>query len=78
MYMLIHNVLFNLQISSLAIENKILVVRLKQTHKDPSLGTNDFDIDNGFSARETKEEVSETSASKQEVNTVEYVKMIFS
>ncbi|KAI4352334.1 hypothetical protein L6164_006597 [Bauhinia variegata] len=54
------------QISSLAIENKILVVKLKQTYKAPCLGTNGFSGDSGFSAKEIK--VSETSPTGHEVD----------
>ncbi|KAF7803126.1 WPP domain-interacting tail-anchored protein 1 [Senna tora] len=50
----------NKKVSSLAFENKILVVKLEQTNKAPSQGTNDFNRDNGSSARDIKEEVCTT------------------
>lgn len=67
------------QISGLALENKILVVKLKQTDKDPSIigshenkgNVKEFlfskqDSSTAF-ARESKEEIIKSSASASEV-----------
>lgn len=54
--MLKHYLLF-LQISSLAFENKILIMKLGQTYKDPSQRTNNFNRDSCSSVGETKEGV---------------------
>ncbi|XP_054803716.1 WPP domain-interacting tail-anchored protein 1 [Prosopis cineraria] len=50
----------NKQISSLAFENKILVVKLEKTYGGPPQDTSDSNRDIGSSAREIKEEVCET------------------
>ncbi|KAI9121554.1 hypothetical protein K1719_008587 [Acacia pycnantha] len=50
----------NKQMSSLAFENKILVVKLEKTCRGPSQGANDSNRESGSSAREIKEEVCET------------------
>ncbi|KAJ7974240.1 WPP domain-interacting tail-anchored protein 1-like [Quillaja saponaria] len=59
------------QISSLAKENKILAVKLQEANKDSFVVTDDESRGRGCSAQETKEGVSEFSATSYELNTAQ-------
>ncbi|XP_028796743.1 LOW QUALITY PROTEIN: WPP domain-interacting tail-anchored protein 1-like [Neltuma alba] len=60
----------NKQISSLAFENKILVVKLEKIYKGPPLDTNESNRESGSSAGEIKEDVCETpvTSHKEDMN----------
>ncbi|KAK4271879.1 hypothetical protein QN277_020507 [Acacia crassicarpa] len=56
----------NKQISSLAFENKILVVKLEKTYRGPSQGANDSNRESGSSAREFKADMTGQNLSSKE------------